>query len=93
MLDASSLASFQQQFNDLKKAVIEPNRRVVSVDSDELFSEYANVFIKSYIVSACSILEAFIQELAVSYVSVVQKNLDDANRTSQLACLVNEKRG
>lgn len=79
MLDTSSLVSFQQQFDDLKKVVSESNRRIVSIDADELFSEHANVFIKSYIVSACSILEAFIQELAISYVSVVRKNIDDAN--------------
>lgn len=79
MLDTSSLVSFQQQFDDLKNVVRESNRRIVSVDADELFTDYANVFIKSYIVSACSILEAFIQELAMSYVSTVRKNLDDAN--------------
>lgn len=79
MLDTSSLASFQQQFDDLKEVVKESNRRIVAVDPDDLFSEYANVFIKSYIVSACSILEAFIQELALSYITTVGKNLDSAN--------------
>lgn len=44
-----------------------------------MFYEHQNVFIKSYLVSACSILEAFIQDLAVGYVDQIQEKINAAN--------------
>ncbi len=46
---------------------------------DPLFYENQNVFIKSYLVSACSILEAFIQDIASEYMLFVQNRLNTAN--------------
>lgn len=46
---------------------------------DELFYNNQNVFVKSYLVSACSILEAFVQDVASEYMLSVQERINSAN--------------
>ncbi|WEF24664.1 HEPN domain-containing protein [Paracoccus sp. S3-43] len=46
---------------------------------DALFYENQNVFVKSYLVSACSILEAFVQDIASEYMLNMQSRINSAN--------------
>jgi len=79
MLDTTSLSEFENQFDNLLAVIDESNLRVVSEPPDDLFSTHLNVFIKSYVVSACSILEAFIQDLACLYLDKLKENAVHAN--------------
>ncbi|TAV49335.1 hypothetical protein ELI30_13965 [Rhizobium leguminosarum] len=79
MIDRTALAVFNQQFDDLLSIVSESNRRVTMDPIDQLFESYLNVFTKSYIVSACSILEAFIQDVLFAYVTIMEDRIIKLN--------------
>ena len=79
MIDDALLTKFLGQFDNLKKVVVESSARSIKDPPDRLFYEHQNVFIKSYLVSACSMLEAFIQDLAGAYVDKLQEKINSAN--------------
>lgn len=79
MIDEDFLPRFFEQFDNLISIVTESNNRIISQDPDELFVNFVNVFTKSYIVSACSILEAFIQELAFVYSTIIEDRISSSN--------------
>ncbi len=76
MIDNQLVIGFTLQFENLKKVVTESSKRVISEPPDTLFVENQNVFIKSYLVSACSVLEAFIQDLATSCTLTLQHKIN-----------------
>jgi hypothetical protein len=90
VINASLLATYLAQFDDLKLVVSESTLRVVAEPADPLFYDNQNVFIKSYLVSACSVLEAFIQDLAESYMNVLQERLNTANLPYNLVTWIAE---
>lgn len=79
MIDAALLDKFIAQLDSLNLIVNESSKRVIAEDPDKLFLDYQNVFIKSYLVSACSVLEAFIQDLAESYAVLLRLRIEAAN--------------
>lgn len=79
MVDSAILPVFHRQFDDLISVISESNRRIIDDPVDPLFRDYVNVFIKSYVVSACSILEAFIQDLIFSYMQSIEKRISESN--------------
>lgn len=79
MIDTALLANFQAQFDGLKSVVIESAGRAIQDPPDALFYDHQNVFIKAYLVSACSMLEAFIQDLAYAYVDIIQNKINATN--------------
>jgi hypothetical protein len=79
VIDPILLERFNAQFDDLIVVAKESNGRLIKEPPDELFSKYLNVFIKSYLVSACSILEAFIQDLAFGYVEIIRARVISSN--------------
>mgnify|MGYP001803630016 CR=1 FL=1 len=56
------LDKFIGQLDALEKVMSMSESRAISDQPDILFYENQNVFTKAYLVSACSILEAFIQD-------------------------------
>src|SRR5690606_32878024 len=78
-IDTALLANFQAQFDGLKSVVIESAGRAIQDPPDALFYDHQNVFIKAYLVSACSMLEAFIQDLAYAYVDIIQNKINATN--------------
>ncbi|WAC61218.1 HEPN domain-containing protein [Brevundimonas sp. SL130] len=79
MIDGALLTNFQAQLDNLKQVVAESSARSIQDPPDALFYEHQNVFIKSYLVSACSMLEAFIQDLATAYVEEIEARIAAAN--------------
>lgn len=63
-------------FVALGNVVHESNSRVVGENPDELFANGVNFFVKSYLVSICTYLEAYLQEIAYFHA----KNIDDKVR-------------
>lgn len=79
MADAEVLRRFHEQFDRLIEVVKESNSRIVSDNPDEFFSNHQNVLIKAYLVSACSVLEAFVQELVYECYQVFSERARGAN--------------
>lgn len=90
MIDGSLLIKFLGQFDNLKRVVAQSSARSIQDPPDGLFYENQNVFIKSYLVSACSILEAFIQDLAGAYVDKLQEKINSANLPFNLVAWIAE---
>lgn len=79
MISPSILDRFSSQYDDLKTVVESSRSRVIAADPDPLFYDNQNVFVKAYLVSACSMLEAFIQDLAEAYMMEIQTRINNAN--------------
>ncbi|MBB3268784.1 hypothetical protein FHW79_006460 [Azospirillum sp. OGB3] len=79
MINDSLLQKFIDQFDNLKRVVAASSARSIEDPPDPLFYENQNVFVKSYLVSACSMLEAFIQDLAIAYIDNIQARINAAN--------------
>lgn len=79
MIDRRILDRFIEQFDGLDIVIKKSAARTISEPPDDLFLDNQNIFVKSYLVSACSILEAFIQELAMAYVDHIQDRINTAN--------------
>lgn len=79
MISDGLLQTYHSQFDGLKQVVSASAARLMSEPPDPLFDENQNVFVKSYLVSACSILEAFIQDVASEYMLGIQNRMNSAN--------------
>ena len=79
MIDRELLQTYHSQLDGLREVVRISEARSMSDPPDALFSDNQNVFVKSFLVSACSILEAFIQDIASNYMLGVQGRLNAAN--------------
>lgn len=79
MITPEIMDAFHSQFATLREVVATSKNKQLASDGTDVFEIYQNVFTKSYLVSACSILEAFIQELAFSYVEIMRTRFESAN--------------
>lgn len=79
MIGDELLVKFADQFESLKRVVDESLERTAAAEPDPFFYDHQNVLIKSYLVSACSVLEAFIQDLLFAYLKEMQERLQLAN--------------
>lgn len=67
-LNNSDLCSqYENLFISLKEVVNTSEKRVIAEDPDELFIDNVNFFVKSYLISMCSYLEAYLQDIAFKY--------------------------
>ncbi|NJM76104.1 MAG: hypothetical protein HC852_10315 [Acaryochloridaceae cyanobacterium RU_4_10] len=64
---------------DSLKVIIESSEKRVLGDNDDLFSENINFFIKSYLITICTYLEAFLQDIAFEYANELNSRLKDAD--------------
>lgn len=90
MIDDALLTKFLAQFDNLKQVVAASSARSIEDPPDILFFDHQNVFIKSYLVNACSMLEAFIQDLASAYVNELQAKINSANLPFNLVVWIAE---
>lgn len=65
-------------FLSLKEVILISERRVID-GTDELFIDNVNFFVKSYLISICSYLEAYLQDIAFRYSQEVSGRLANAN--------------
>lgn len=79
MIDRLILSRFIEQFDGLNVVIQKSAARAISEPPDDLFLDNQNIFVKLYLVSACSILEAFIQDLAMAYVDHIQERINNSN--------------
>lgn len=69
---------YETLFLALKLIISESERRVICIEPDQLFLENVNFFVKSYLISICSYLEAMLQELAFSQAQEINSRLLNA---------------
>lgn len=79
MTKNETFQKYETLFLDLKIIIIESERRVLCQQSDELFLGNVNFFVKSYLISVCSYLEAMLQDLAFIQVKDINTRLLAAN--------------
>ncbi|MEN3748287.1 HEPN domain-containing protein [Sphingomonas sp. HF-S3] len=79
MISLELLDGYLGQLSGLNQVVQQSHSRSIADPPDMLFYENQNIFVKSYLVSACSMLEAFIQDLATAYIDEIQERVNSAN--------------
>lgn len=77
MIASDELNDFINRLVELKLLIQEVNARTVQPNPDEIFSGNVNLFVRSFFVSACSTLEAYIQTVANLCASRVSAVLQD----------------
>lgn len=62
----------------LKLIILESKKRVIDDPPDQLFEANQNFFVKAYLISLCTYLEAFLQDLAIAHVESAKERLESA---------------
>ncbi len=63
----------------LKDIIRSSENRVVCDNPDELFIDNINFFVKSYLISICTYLEAYLQDIAYQYVQSINQRISKAS--------------
>ncbi|WP_402719378.1 HEPN domain-containing protein [Janthinobacterium rivuli] len=64
-------------YSDLNNIILESQKRVVN-DNDEIFTGNVNFFVKSYLITICTYLEAYLQEAALEYCRGLSLKISEA---------------
>lgn len=78
MILESTFLRYEALLKSLKKIIISSENRVLLDNPDELFIQNVNFFVKSYLVSICSYLEAYLQEVAYNYANSINLKIKNA---------------
>lgn len=78
MTKSETYQTYETLFLELKLIISESERRVICKQPDELFLENVNFFVKSYLISICSYLEAMLQDLAFIQTQEINSRLLNA---------------
>lgn len=74
----SFYASYKSFFDSLKAVISSSEQRVLSDTPDSLFIDNVNFFVKSYLISVCSYLEAYLQDVAFKHSQEMSQRIADA---------------
>lgn len=69
---------YKELLTSLKDIVRASQDRVLSDELDTLFTENVNFFVKSYLVSTCTYLEAYLQDIAFNLAKEICTRVDSA---------------
>lgn len=69
---------YEKLYESLKNIIEESERRVLHDQPDDLMIVNVNFFVKSYLISICTYLESFLQDLAFDYASDINARLKKA---------------
>ncbi|WP_025590493.1 HEPN domain-containing protein [Vibrio parahaemolyticus] len=70
---------YKELFESLRVVITSSEQRVLSEPPDILFIDNVNFFVKSYLISICSYLEAYLQDIAFMHTQLISKRVSDAN--------------
>ncbi|SEN19238.1 hypothetical protein SAMN04487857_111127 [Pseudomonas sp. ok272] len=79
MVDESLTEKYEQLYNSLRGIIRESESRVLSANPDSLLIDNVNFFVKSYMISICTYLESFLQDLAYGYAGEVSARVKSAD--------------
>jgi hypothetical protein len=65
-------------FLSLKEIIFKSQQRVIDENPDELFIDNVNFFVKSYLISICSYLEAYLQDIAFKHAQEISIKIANA---------------
>ncbi len=71
-------STYSSLIEALKLIILESKRRVIDEPPDHLFEANQNFFVKAYLISLCTYLEAFLQDLAISHVESAKERIANA---------------
>lgn len=72
------LTQYSKLFQSLKEVVDSSEQRVLCKEPDPLFIDNVNFFVKSYLISVCSYLEAFLQDVAFRHGQTISNRVASA---------------
>lgn len=75
---ATIYAQYVESFESLKDVVIKTEQRILADEPDPLFIENVNFFVKSYLISLCSYLEAYLQDIAFKHAETISNKIAEA---------------
>lgn len=75
MIKNITFQKYEELFSELKIVITESENRVISKEPDQLFLGNVNFFVKSYLISICSYLEAMLQDLAFMQAQKINNRL------------------
>jgi len=77
-ISASLYSQYEKLFESLKEVIGNSEERVLSDEPDPLFIDNVNFFVKSYLISVCSYLEAYLQDIAFKHSQTISSRVTDA---------------
>lgn len=75
---STTLSEYSILLNDLKTVVTASQARVLQPEPDPIFIDNLNFFTKAYLVSLCTYLEAFLQDIAFAHIQQIEHRLAGA---------------
>ncbi len=70
---------YQKLYLQLKDIIKHSENRVIQDDADKLFNDNVNFFVKSYLISICTYLEAYLQDIAFDHASFINNRVKQVN--------------
>lgn len=83
-IDVGHYPTYEKLVLRLKEVVTISQQRITDESPDPLFNENLNFFTKAYLISLCTYLEAFLQDVAWAYVSSVNDRIATAQIPSNV---------
>lgn len=74
----SILNKYEKLYLSLKAIISESEQRVLLDEPDILFVSNVNFFVKSYLITLCTYMEAYLQDIAYDYVKEINSRLKNA---------------
>ncbi|WP_339526942.1 HEPN domain-containing protein [Pseudomonas sp. EL_65y_Pfl2_R96] len=78
MNDWALLTKYENLYISLRGIIKESENRVLSNNPDNLFIDNVNFFVKSYLITICTYLESFLQDLALKYAKEISLRIKKA---------------
>lgn len=75
---AAHYTNYEKLIQQLKKIIIISNAKVTTETPDVFLAENINFFTKSYLVSLCTYLEAFLQDIAFTHANLIKHRVAEA---------------
>lgn len=66
---------YEALLNTLRDIIAQSQQRVIADEPDEIFSNNVNFFVKSYLITICTYLEAYLQDVAFEHTSRISSRL------------------
>lgn len=70
---------YKSLYFSLKNVIKKSEARVLNNDPDTLFLDNVNFFVKLYLISICTYLEAYLQDIAFEYANELDSRIKNAN--------------